>query len=212
MLLSPRVQPVSLLNPLSPDMAEMRTTLAGTMIDVLSYNLNRKNTCNKLFEIGKTYEIQNTDSSIIERDVLGILVEGDWFPSSWQKPALETDYFIVKGLLEFFARALGNNILTISQMDEDMPIFESGSISVNIGESIHGHAGKINGTICNQFDLKGPVYFIELNISEFLNTVRATPSFSQLPRFPAVLRDFCFVMPDSVQAGAIAAVIKSISP
>ena len=105
-LLTPDKKPVVLLNPLSPDMAQMRTTLAGSMLEVLAYNLNRKNSDNKFFEVGKTYEILTTGERC-ERDVLGILIESNWTPAAWNTAGAPCGYYILKGILEKFASYIG---------------------------------------------------------------------------------------------------------
>lgn len=210
-LLTPDIQPVTLLNPLSPEMAVMRTTLAATMLEALSYNCNRKNSNNKLFETGKKYE-QLPSGETRERDVLGILIEGDWIPASWQAPAIPTDFFLVKGILETLADATGQRDLSISPLSDATPLFGAESVTLRIGSTIIGIAGKLSTPTKQSFNLKTDVFFIECDITDFLLTPAVKPRFTTLPKFPAVLRDFCFVMPDTLLAGAIADEIRSLSP
>jgi phenylalanyl-tRNA synthetase beta chain len=46
---------VSMLNPLSSDLATLRQSLLFSGLEAVSYNINRKNSDLKLFEFGKTY-------------------------------------------------------------------------------------------------------------------------------------------------------------
>ena len=210
-LLSPDIRPVVLLNPPSPEMAALRTTLAATMLETLAYNCNRKNDHNKLFEIGKKYE-QLPSGETRERDLLGILIEGDWMPASWQGPAVPTDFYTVKGILSTLADATSVKDLSITPISAATPLFISESITFSIGPTIIGIAGKLSDPVKQLFNLKTNVYFIECDISDFLLAPVIKPRFASLPKFPASLRDFCFVIPDTLLAGAIADEIRSISP
>ncbi len=51
-----------------------------------------------------------------------------------------------------------------------------------------------------------------MEVGDFLAAPLRTAVFRSLPRFPAVERDFCFVMPESVSAEAIAQEIFHCSP
>ncbi len=101
-LCTPDKQPVVLLNPLSPDMAQMRTTLCASLLEVLSYNLNRKNRNNKFFELGRIYETLPSGERT-EAEAVAILMEGDWAPPTWHTAAVPCDFFVLKGVLAGFA-------------------------------------------------------------------------------------------------------------
>ena len=62
------------------------------------------------------------------------------------------------------------------------------------------------------FDIKATVYYAELDITGFLNDPRTCPQYKPLPKYPTLKRDFCFVMPEHLSAGAIAGEISGISP
>jgi phenylalanyl-tRNA synthetase beta chain len=210
-LLTPDTLPVAVLNPLSPEMAEMRTTLAATMLETLRYNLNRNNANHKLFEIGKTYHVLPSHD-IIERDVLGIIMEGDWYPPSIHMPSLGTNLFTVKGILNGIANAVGNGECSLAPIQNDSPLFGTETVTIRIGTAITGVGGKVSPAVMESFDLKTVVYFIECDITGYLQMQRPTPHYFSLPRYPAVLRDFCFVMPETLSAGTIADEIRSLSP
>jgi phenylalanyl-tRNA synthetase beta chain len=212
-LLTPDRKPVVLLNPLSPDMAQMRTTLAGSMLEVLAYNLNRKNSDNKFFEVGKTYEILSSGERC-EHDVLGILIESNWTPAAWNTAeGLPCGYYILKGILETFASYTGAGHPRIFPKAEGLPaLFDSEAASVMLGESIQGVTGTIAKNVLDHFDIKTKTYYTELDITGFLTSPLPRPQYKPLPRFPALERDFCFVMPEHLSAGAISDEIFRVSP
>ncbi|MBN2187895.1 MAG: phenylalanine--tRNA ligase subunit beta [Chitinispirillaceae bacterium] len=213
-LLTPLKKPFTILNPLSPDMAQMRTTLAGSMLEVLAYNLNRRNCDNKLFEIGKTYEMLPSGERL-ESDVLGMLIEGNWTPAAWNTAGgVPCDFFTVKGVLESLAARLGFGEPVLSPFEnEGMPhLFGDEAAAVSIGTSVHGTAGRVAKNALAVFDIKATVYYVELDITAFLAAPRACPQYRPLPRFPALERDFCFIMPEHLSAGVIAGEIRRLSP
>jgi phenylalanyl-tRNA synthetase beta chain len=210
-LLTPEIRPVVLLNPLSPDMAQMRTTLAGSMLDVLNYNLNRKNGNNKLFEFGKVFT-RTGDGENGETQVLGIIIEGNWLPASWNTRPLPCDIYIVKGLLASFAARIGiPDTVIVSPAGRPAALYGQDAVSVTIGTVIKGTAGAVSPKVLDLFDIQSSVYFAELDVTQFLNTPRPRPRFKPLPKFPALERDFCFVVPEKISAGAIAEEIKRLS-
>ncbi|MBN2036852.1 MAG: phenylalanine--tRNA ligase subunit beta [Chitinispirillaceae bacterium] len=211
-LLTPELTPVVLRNPLSPDMAQLRTTLAASMLEVLAYNRNRDSSNNKFFEIGKTFS-KDASGDVNEADVLGMLVDGDWTEVSWNSPPLPTtDYYLVKGVLEKVAYSLGRLELSISPASRIPPLFDDDTVSFRMGPLVTGMAGKIPVPVLGSFGIEGTVYFVECDMTSFLRSPLPAVQCTPLPRFPALKRDFCFVMPETTLAGTISDCIRGISP
>jgi phenylalanyl-tRNA synthetase beta chain len=61
------------------------------------------------------------------------------------------------------------------------------------------------------FDIKSTVYYAELDITDYLGREPVTPTYAQLPRFPALERDFCFVMAEDIESQKISEEIANIS-
>ena len=210
-LLTPGIQPVALLNPLSPEMAQMRTTLAGGMFEVLSYNLNRKNVDNKFFELGKVFRLSETGEPC-ETQMLGIIIEGNWLGATWNTGALPCDLYIVKGLLQTLSLNIGLEGLSMDPLPKTPDIFGNGAVAVTIGTCITGSAGALSKKIREFFDFNSIVYYVELDLTRYLGTPRPKPCFKPLPKYPALERDFCFVVPETLNAGAIVEEIRKLSP
>ncbi len=107
-LVRPGVSPVALLNPLSPDMAQMRVSMLGSGLEALSYNINRRNLNNRFFDIGRTYVSVPGETLPRERDVLALVVSGSYFAKAWNNTSgTGADFFIVKGLLDKLSADVG---------------------------------------------------------------------------------------------------------
>ena len=207
----PDRMPVPLLNPLTPDMACMRTSLLPSLLDVAIYNCNRKNRNNRLFEIGKTFEL-HPDGTHSERTVLSVLIEGDYQPLSWNSTRQQVSFYIMKGILEAFAVHLGIRSSTYAAQQQIPSCFTPEAAKVTLGSSITGYVGMVSEKIRNDFDIKTPVCYAELDITEFLSTPLRIPHYEPLPRFPALERDFSFVMDEGLSTSEIVETIKPLSP
>ena len=209
-LCTPDMQPVVLLNPLSPDMAQMRTTLAASLLEVVAYNLNRKNLNNKFFELSRIYEALS-DGKYREVEVVGILIEGDWVPAAWHTAAIPCDFFALKGVLAGFAEHTAGQ-LVVSPIVPPPVLFGRDAVSFTIGDTIHGQAGCLSEALLDYFDIKSIVYYAELAVSDFLAAPPRIPVFTPLPRFPAIEWNLCFVMDEKIRSAAIADEIAKVSP
>jgi len=75
---------ITIINSISSDISQLRTTMLDSMLKTLKFNLNRKNSNNKFFEFGKIYEY-NKDNLNKESRRLGILFYGDLYGDNWNK-------------------------------------------------------------------------------------------------------------------------------
>ncbi len=215
LLVTPDRQPVALLNPLSPDMAQMRTTMAASLLDVLAYNLNRKNRNNNFFELGKIYEAL-PDNGRSETEVVALLMEGDWAPATWHSAAIPCDFFTLKGALSRFAdhisvQSTGTG-LSVTPLAVETALFGREAVSFTIGDTIRGRAGGISRKVLDFFAIKSKVYYAEMEVGEFLSAPPKISPFKPLPRFPAVEWGLCFVMAESISAAEIVDEITKVSP
>jgi phenylalanyl-tRNA synthetase beta chain len=210
-LLTPETEAVVLINPLNPDMSRMRTTILGSLLDVTAYNLNRKNSNNRFFEIGKKYISRGANKQPSEPDILAILIEGDYCPASWNSKKQKLDFYILKGILKSLCMSLSIPAFKYSFIKEkDRTIFDTESASIS-GSSIKGVCGKLKENILQFFTIKTPVYYAELDISDLLKNGVEQSYYSPLPRYPAVERDFCFVMQEDLLSSAVTDEIYGLS-
>ncbi|HMD68388.1 MAG TPA: phenylalanine--tRNA ligase subunit beta, partial [Chitinivibrionales bacterium] len=200
-MLSPSAAPLALLNPLSPDMAQLRTTMLGSSLEVLAYNVNRKNLDNRYFDIGRTYRAVAGETLPLERDVLAVVLGGDFFAKTWNNTAgVKSDFYIVKGLLDKLGADIGCGPFVYGPAPCDHAFFDAQSCTVSCGRGISGAMGAVREDICAAFDIKEPVQCAELDITDFLSAQLPPVTYRQLPKYPALERDFCFVLAETVRA------------
>lgn len=210
-LLTPSAEPVKLLNPLNPDMAEMRTTLAANMLETVAYNLNRKNSNNRMFEIGKVFEPDKKTGLAIEREVLAIVIEGNYLKQAWNNTPLAVDFFVLKGIVEAFAAHCKIGDLTFSRLETSTPLFGTEAASVSGPSGISGSLGRVSEQVCRFFDIKSSVFYAELDLTSWLTAQKPLPEYRPLPKFPALERDFSFVMPEELSSDIVRKEIQGLS-
>lgn len=211
-LVTPDATPVALMNPLNPDMALMRTSLLGSLLDITAYNRNRRNMNNRFFEIGKVFH-RDPDGNCIERTVIAMLIEGDIWGNTWNSPAQPVSFYVLKGIIEAFSAHVGFSGCIFSRSADGVPgYYGPEAASVEIGTVIKGYAGVISGKIAAAFEVKSTVCYAELDIAGLLSK-GALParSYTPLPRYPALERDFSFVMPEELSSSKIIETVRPLS-
>jgi len=204
-------EPVKILNPLNPDMAEMRTSMALSLLDTVAYNLNRKNTNNRLFEIGKVFEPDEKSGLAAEREILAIAIEGDYVPQSWGNQKLENSFFVLKGIIEAFAAHCGLGTAKFEKLVTNCPLYGPESARVTFKNGVSGTIGRVSDKIRKAFGIKTPVFYAGFDVTDWLSTPKPLPKYNPLPKFPPLERDFSFVMPEALSSDSVKNEIKSVS-
>ncbi len=208
-LVAPDALPVPLLNPLSPDMAQMRTSMLSSCLENCAHNINRKNLDNNYFEIGRVFSAQTASALPRERDMLAIVLCGRFFANAWNNTqATKSDFFVLKGILEKLSSDIGLQSFSYTPPNGDAVLEQACLLSAT---SVSGRMGKVKPDVCLAFDIKEPVFYAELDITEFIGQNPVMPLYSPLPKYPALERDFCFVLSDSIASSLLGAEFAALS-
>ncbi|MFC1624425.1 phenylalanine--tRNA ligase subunit beta [Candidatus Omnitrophota bacterium] len=197
---------VRIKNPLSSNQEFMRGSLLSEMLEVMSWNLNRKNTLLKLFELNKVYSLDKEKNQIQERSNLSLSVCGT-APGNWKEKSRELDFFDLKGIVELFLQSLGIKNYTI----EKVPVFifkEAMSACIKIDGAIIGSLGEVKQDVARKFDIKQKVFTAEILLEDLFRQVSLKKRFTALPRYPSVKRDISILVDDAVSSSSIFDVIK----
>src|SRR5690606_16483042 len=88
---------VKMLNSLTSELDVLRLSMMESVLEVLQYNCNWKNTNLALFEYGKIYGVN--DSLYTEQNQLALFVTGAAQPQGWNRKELPADIFLLKGVV-----------------------------------------------------------------------------------------------------------------
>ena len=188
--------PIQLKNPIASQMSTMRSSLWGSHLEVLTYNLNRQVSRLNIFEIAQTF--QGAKKDFIETEVISGLSYGSFMPEQWSDKIRDIDFYDMKAHVE----GLTSKPLTFKRSDKTPLALHPGqSAEVFLeGQSI-GWVGKLHPKWQQHFSLpKAPLIF-ELKI-EILLQDKAF-QYEDISKFLPVRRDIAIVVDASVEVDSI---------
>jgi len=183
--------PVVIRNPISTVASLLRTTLIGGLLENVAWNKNRNMDGVHLFEVGKTYFLQ--DENTHEEQTLAFVTSGFVGFEHWQEKRKKADFFHLKGSCEALMLQLGYE--SFSFETQRVGYFEKEqTLLLNLkGEEI-GCLGRIQKDILDAYSIKGPVWAAELNLSRLFPKQHQMFHFSPVGKFPSVSRDISFIV------------------
>ncbi|MCV4266248.1 phenylalanine--tRNA ligase subunit beta [Pseudomonas capsici] len=203
-LFNPGVQPLLLANPISNDMAAMRSSLWPGLVRALQHNLNRQQDRVRMFESGLRFVGQL--EGLKQEPMLAGVVCGSRLPEGWAQGRDAVDFFDVKADVEAvlgFAGALGEFTFSAGQH----PALHPGQTAriERDGREV-GFLGAIHPELAKALGLDRPVFVFELVLAEV--ATGRLPKFHELSRFPEVRRDLALLADRDVNASAVLDVIR----
>ncbi|MBK7004448.1 MAG: phenylalanine--tRNA ligase subunit beta [Burkholderiales bacterium] len=196
--------PIRLLNPIASQMGVMRSSLLGSLLQVLKFNLARKAPRVRVFELGRVFlrdaSVKGTDTTVEGFDQpmhLAGLACGSADTLQWGRKEQAVDFFDVKGDLE--------NLLTPLQAEfvpATHPAMHPGRCAqVALGGKPIGYVGELHPQWRQAYDLAHAPVLFELELDAVLQ--RVVPAFKAVPKLQAVQRDIAVVVADSVTHAAL---------
>lgn len=196
--------PIRLLNPIASQLSVMRTQLIGGLVDILRYNLNRKEDRVRVFELGRVFfqdpTIEPSDTSVKgvrQPEHLAGLAYGTADAPQWGIKSRRVDFFDVKGDLERLAFPL-----TLDFVPEVFPSLHPGrSAGVYLDGKRIGLIGESHPRLQQAYDLPlCPVVF-EIDVEPLLSV--PVPEHKPVSKFQKSLRDISLAVPASVTSKQI---------
>ena len=186
-----------ILNPLGEDTSVMRTTALPSMLGVLSTNLNRRNMEARLYEMATVYRKQPGKTLADERTALTLGAYGGG-----------TDFFALKGAVETLLRAARTPDVRFTADTETAAFHPGRCAAVWSGDTRLGTLGQIHPDVCAAYGLDGATYCAELDGVLLHDLEGAEPTYTPLPRFPAITRDIAVVCDAEVPVGELTECIR----
>jgi len=195
---------VVILNKLSEELEVLRQSLIFSGLEVLSYNINRKQKDVKIFEFGKVYQTKGTEGSVTdkygEKTYLSIFVAGNAHTETWQEASKKADFHLLAGVVDKVLRKL--RIKTFKTEQANPQIFAYG---LNYSHKGHTFAqvGELQNYITKFADLKGNVLYAELDWDWLIAQYQAENTYQEISKFPEVRRDLSLVLDKTIAYQAI---------
>jgi phenylalanyl-tRNA synthetase beta chain len=199
-LFEPQVEPAILRNPISADLAAMRSSLFPGLVNVLRHNLNRQQDRIRLFETGLRFVPSESASisGLKQEPMLAGLIYGSRLPEVWSNQTESVDFFDIKGDLESLLAITSDENSFSFQPAQHSALHPGQTAGIYRNAELVGYVGALHPNLQQQLDISKNVYLFELALSSV--TEARIPAFTTLSKFPEVRRDLAILINRGVAA------------
>jgi phenylalanyl-tRNA synthetase beta chain len=211
--LSGCADPIRLLNPIASQLSVMRTSLMAGLVDNIRYNVNRKATRVRVFEVGRVF-LRRTGAGEEALEVAGLrqpmhigaAAFGPVVPEQWGCATRTVEFHDVKGDLEALLRPLVPGFEPARH-----PALHPGRCArVVLDGQGAGWVGELHPRWQQKFELPGAVVLFEVDAAVLQRV--PVPVYRQVSRFPAVIRDISVTVPDAIRVQDVLADLTAHCP
>jgi len=197
-LLDPDIQPLALANPISADLAVMRTMLLPGLLGVLAHNRKRQISRVRVFEQALVFRPRGDQLDQSQR--IGGAITGGALPEQWGASERALDFFDLKGDVEALLAAAGMQDARFEPTTH--PALHPGqSAIVRRGEAELGVIGALHPSAARALKLPAATFVFELDAAAL--ATRAVPVYEPVSRYPSVRRDIAMVVGEEISAQAL---------
>jgi phenylalanyl-tRNA synthetase beta chain len=200
--------PITVLNPIASHMSVMRSSLLGSLLQVLRYNVDRKIACLRVFELGRVFlrnpASQDTDTTVAGFDQpmrVGGLAYGPVSGPHWEGKAKLVDFFDIKADIDaLLAPRRASYVAAVH------PALHPGRTArVWVDGVAIGWLGELHPQWRQQSSLTQPPILFELDLAAVIN--KSVPSAQSVSRLQPVERDLAVVVAESVSHDALVSAV-----
>ncbi|RYX93278.1 MAG: phenylalanine--tRNA ligase subunit beta, partial [Comamonadaceae bacterium] len=202
--LAGNANPVKLLNPIASQMSVMRSSLIGSLLNVVKFNLDRKSPRVRVFELGRVFlrdaTAVNTDTTVEGFNqpmrVAGMAYGAADMPQ-WSRKDQAVDFFDIKGDIEALVAPLKPSF----EAAEHPAMHPGRCARVLLDGRPVGFVGELHPKWRQSYELASAPVMFELDLEPVLS--RKLASFTPVPRFQAVERDIAVIVAEAVGHAAL---------
>lgn len=198
---------VRLLNNLSADLDIMRPSMLETGLDILAYNINRKNNNLRFFELGKTYS--HGTSGYTETEKLSFwMTSKKQAASNWKHQSGDLDFYTAKGIVRSLLENINiQNISWGEPQDSDLGTAQT----ISTGKNNLARVLQVSDALLQKFGIKQPVIYVEADIDVLVTaSLKQEILYKEIPQFPVVERDLSVMLKKQVRYHDITAALEQL--
>ena len=203
--LFPEIDALALENPISADLAVMRTSTLPGLLMAAKNNQSRQRKRVRLFETGLRFIPQGDE--IKQESVIGVVACGPRYPEQWGRDDAEVDFFDLKNDIEA-VMSLGGEGRSIEFVAKHNPVFHPGQTAQVLIDGRHaGWIGQLHPQNAADLEFDGAIMCAELLLDVALEA--AIPAFRPISRYPEVRRDLSFIVDEAVSIEQVESAVAS---
>ena len=197
----PELSPIALKNPISADLAVMRTSLIPGLLKAIAHNASRQQSRVKLFETGLKFMSGEGTEQI---PMLAIAVSGLRDLEGWSTDKTAADFFDVKGTLEGLLANLGDRLTFEASVFPGLHDGQSAAILVD-GKCV-GRIGAVHPSVRKAMGIPANTVVAEV-LQSVVNEV-AMPAYNDISKYPQTRRDLALVADKSAASAEVLSTIR----
>lgn len=207
-ILEPGATPYTLANPISADLAVMRTTLLAGLLPAVRYNLNRQQDRVRLFEIGLRF-VPTTEGLVQEEVICGVIC-GAVATEQWAQSSSTPDFFDMKGDVEALLEVTGELARFEFSPSSKAYLHPGQAARLVSGDEEVGHVGMLHPNVAQALGLPAYTFVFECRLAPML--LARNVRFGPISKFPAIRRDIAVVVARSLPAAQLLKVARAAAP
>ena len=197
--LAGNAEPIRLLNPIASQMSVMRSSLIGSLLQVIKFNADRKADRVRVFELGRVFlrnaAVQSTDTTVEGFDQPMRVAGMAWGPVEslgWQGKARHVDFYDVKADVEKLLAPRKPEFVAA----EHPTLHPGRSAQVLLDGEVIGHVGELHPRWRQAWELSNAPVVFELSLDAV--TARRVPVAQNVAKQQPVERDIAVIVAESV--------------
>ncbi|MFK5913048.1 MAG: phenylalanine--tRNA ligase subunit beta [Woeseiaceae bacterium] len=210
-LFDPKTKAIELANPISADLASMRTSLWPGLVSAVMYNLNRQQNRVSLFEYGlKFVPLDDQGTEIQQEKMLAGVITGSKTPEQWGELTESVDFYDLKNHVEAVLEMTGRGADFQFETNTHDVLHPGQTAAIRDlaakDQPIIGWIGALHPRLQKKLGLSQNLYLFEIAMKYIEEG--EIPHFHPLSKFPTIRRDIALVMDEAITAQAVHDCIK----
>jgi phenylalanyl-tRNA synthetase beta chain len=204
----PNDEVVALANPISADMAVMRTSLWPGLLNAMQRNLNRQQSRVRLFESGLRF-IPDGDGLPKQDAMLAGVITGRRMPESWTENGEMVDFYDLKGDVESLIGLQGASSELGFSVGQHPALHPGQTAAITLKGETVGYLGAIHPELQKKMGFSQAIYLFEVTLAAVSEA--DLPKFTELSKFPEVRRDLAMLISRDVAAQTVLDAVKEVA-
>lgn len=203
-LFDPEHPPIPLANPISADLAVMRTSLLPGLVKALLHNQKRQQPRVRLFETGLRFIRDGEQTE--QTPMLSVLASGNRLPESWHGQEAPVDFYDLKGDLESILEATGQVDRFSFETAEHPALHPGQSARILKDDQTVGWIGALHPALCQTLEIKGRPLVFEITLEAIQE--RQVTHFEGISKYPEMRRDLAVLVEASLPVAKLLDVVR----
>ena len=199
----PELSPIPLKNPISADLAVMRTSLIPGLLKAIAHNASRQQSRVRLFETGLKFIPGDGDAE--QTPMLALAVSGLRDTEGWSTEKAAADFFDVKGTVEGLLANLGDRLTFEASVFPGLHDGQSAAILID-GEPV-GRIGAVHPSVRKAMGI--PANTVVAEVLQSVVTKVAMPAYDDISKYPETRRDLALVADKGITSAEVLSTIRA---